>query len=65
MTVANCCFDIVVTISERTTSALGSMKKEFVDLWAVSNPPRFFCFYCCYFYWDIYPALAGASSCGE
>ena len=51
--------------SERTTSALGSTKKEFVDLWAASNPPRVFCFYYCYFYWDIYPALAGASSCGE
>ena len=38
MKVANCRFDVIVTVSkhtnksERTTYALGSMKKEFVDL---------------------------------
>ena len=39
------------------------MKKEFVDLWAASNPPRAFCFYYCLFLLG-YPALARASSCG-
>ena len=41
---------VVVAVSEHTnksgsvTSVLGSMKKKFVDLKAVSNPPRSFYF---------------------
>ena len=70
MKVANCCFDVVVTVSkhtnksERATSALGSMKKEFR---AASNPLRAFCV-CMFRLLIIFingiptPALAGASS---